>query len=509
MSQPASLTWLAGHELRLGWRDFAALMTAGGRARTRNAVILVIVFAACMHGFAYWIVAGYADVSLASDPTTLVAITATLLLSWSLLLSQAMESVTRAFYTRADLDLILTSPVSARKVFAVRMGRIAVAAVAVAVLLAAPFIDVLVLRGGARWLAAYGVVAAMGAVATAGALALTIALFRLVGPKRTRLIAQIVAAVIGAAFVIGLQVMAIFSGGTLSRAAALQSEWVMARAPGIDSLVWWPARAALGDGAALLAIVLFSFALLGCAIFLFSARFGDHAMAAAGVGSARVRQRRGSLAFRSRSPQRVLRQKEWTLLLRDPWLISQTLMQILYLLPPALLLWLTFRTGNEDYVVLIPVIVMAAGQLAGGLAWLSISGEDAPDLVATAPVAASRIMAAKIEAVIGMIALIFAPIVAVLAFDSVYAAFIASLGILAAAGGSTLIQISFRVQARRSQFRRRQTSSRIATFAEAFSSIAWAATAAIAADGSWYAIITATIAVLILLGVRWIRPRQA
>ena len=42
-------------------------------------------------------------------------------------------------------------------------------------------------------------------------------------------------------------------------------------------------------------------------------------MAAAGVGSARVRQFRGSLAFRRRSPQRVLRQKEWTLLLRDPW----------------------------------------------------------------------------------------------------------------------------------------------------------------------------------------------
>jgi ABC-2 type transport system permease protein len=35
------------------------------------------------------------------------------------------------------------------------------------------------------------------------------------------------------------------------------------------------------------------------------------------------------------------------------------------------------------------------------------------------------------------------------------------------------------VQARRSQFRRRQTSSRLATFAEAFSSIGWAASAAL------------------------------
>jgi ABC-2 type transport system permease protein len=117
-----------------------------------------------------------------------------------------MESVTRAFYSRSDLDLVLTSPASARKVFAVRMARIAAAAIAIAVLLAAPFINVLAVLGGSRWLSAYGVVAAIGAVATAAALALTVALFRIIGAKRTRLIAQIVAAVIGAAFVILLQI---------------------------------------------------------------------------------------------------------------------------------------------------------------------------------------------------------------------------------------------------------------------------------------------------------------
>ena len=505
MSRPDTLTWLAGHELRLGWRDWVSLMTAGHRNRVRTVTIALILFAAFMHLFAYWIVAGYADASVASDTATLVGVTGTLVLSWSLLLSQAMESVTRAFYARSDLDLILTSPVSARKVFAVRMGRIAAGAVMIAVLLAAPFINVLVLRGGSRWFAAYGVVAAMGAVATAAALALTIALFRLVGAKRTRLIAQIVAAVIGAAFVIGLQIAAIFSSGSISRFAALQSDWMLAHAPDTSSAFWWPAHAVLGDLRALVAVVLFGFALLGFAIALFSRRFGDHALAAAGVSSTIVRQRRWSLTFRRRSAARVLRQKEWTLLARDPWLISQTLMQILYLLPPAVLLWVTFRHG-DSYVVLIPVVVMAAGQLAGGLAWLSISGEDAPDLVASAPITAGRILQAKIEAVIGMIALVFAPIVAVLAFDSLFAALVAALGILIAAGAATLIQICFRTQAKRSQFRRRQTSSRIATFAEAFSSIAWAATSALAAAGTWTALGPALIAVAILFGVRMISP---
>jgi ABC-2 type transport system permease protein len=500
------LVWLAGHELRLGWRDWVSLMTAGHRNRARTAAIALIVFGAFMHLFAYWIVAGYADASVASDTATLVGITGTLVLSWSLLLSQAMESVTRAFYARSDLDLILTSPVSARKVFAVRMVRIAAAAVMIAVLLAAPFINVLAMRGGSRWLAAYGVVAAMGAVATAAALALTIALFRLVGAKRTRLIAQIVAAVIGAAFVIGLQIAAIFSSGSISRFAALQSDWMLAHAPDTSSAFWWPAHAMLGDRRALVAVVVFGFGLLGLAIALFSRRFGDHALAAAGVSNTVVRQRRWSLTFRRRSPARVLRQKEWTLLTRDPWLISQTLMQILYLLPPAVLLWVTFRGGAGSYVVLIPVVVMAAGQLAGGLAWLSISGEDAPDMVASAPITAGRILRAKIEAVMGMIALVFAPIVAVLAFDSLFAAAVAALGILTAAAAATLIQICFRTQAKRSQFRRRQTSSRIATFAEAFSSIAWAATSALAAAGSWAALGPALIALFILAGVRMISP---
>ena len=81
------------------------------------------------------------------------------------------------------------------------------------------------------------------------AVALTIALFRVIGAKRTRLVAQIVAAVIGAAFVIGLQIAAIFSAGSLSRFAALQSDWMLAHAPDTHSAFWWPARAVLGDTA--------------------------------------------------------------------------------------------------------------------------------------------------------------------------------------------------------------------------------------------------------------------
>ena len=168
------------------------------------------------------------------------------------------------------------------------------------------------------------------------------------------------------------------------------------------------------------------------------------------------------------------------LLWRDPWLLSQTLMQLLYLLPPALMLWRSFGDGPGAFVVLVPVVVMAAGQLAGGLAWLTISGEDATDLVATAPLPAAALLRAKIEVVLLCIAVIVTPLLAALALISWQMAMVAALATIAAAISATCIQLWYRVQARRSQFRRRQTSSRIATFAEAFSSIGWAATAVLA-----------------------------
>ena len=508
MSRPGTLAWFARHELRLTWRDVIYMMTAGRRRRARGVAIGVLAFAIFMHLLAFSMVDPYASVGRNPDKLVLVVITGSALLSWSLMLSQAMESVTRAFYARSDLDLILSSPVAARRLFAVRIAAMALSIALMAMLLAAPFIDVLAVRGGVRWLGAYGVVLAMGLAATAFAVALTVALFRTIGPRRTRIVAQIVAAVIGAVFVIGLQVAAILSYGTLSRTSFLQSDTVVALAPDAGSVLWWPARAILGDVVALAAVLAASCALLGAAIVVFSRRFADHAVAAAGVASAARRQRRRT-GFGRNSPTRALRHKEWTLLRRDPWLVSQTLMQLLYLLPPAVLMWRSFATNTDGLGLLVPVLIMASGQLGGGLAWLAISGEDAPDLVASAPVAAGRVLRAKIEAVMGGIALVFAPFAAALALVSPFIALVSAGGIALAAASATAIQLSFRAQARRSLFRRRQISSRIATFAEAFASIGWAATGALAAAGTWFAVVTGLFALSVVVGARLIAPARA
>src|SRR5215475_11335195 len=197
MSATAAFSWFARHELRLTWREWLAMITAGRRRRTRTAIIGILIFGAIMHLPAWAVIGRYANLRSPLDKTSLIVLTATILLAWALLLSQAIESVTRVFYARADLDLIMSSPARITNVFSVRIAAIALTVTVMALLFSAPFVDILVLGGGVRWLFAFGVVVAVGLSAGAFAIAITIALFRLIGPARTRLIAQILAAVIG------------------------------------------------------------------------------------------------------------------------------------------------------------------------------------------------------------------------------------------------------------------------------------------------------------------------
>src|SRR5260370_9807104 len=147
MSSAAALTWFARHEIRLAWREWLAMMTAGRRGRKRAAIIGLTVFAAVMHLPAYAVIGRFADLQAPLDKSTLIVITATVLLAWALMLSQAIESVTRVFYARAGLDLIMSSPVTLANVFSVRIAAIALSVVPMALLLSTPFFVVVGVGG--------------------------------------------------------------------------------------------------------------------------------------------------------------------------------------------------------------------------------------------------------------------------------------------------------------------------------------------------------------------------
>jgi ABC-2 type transport system permease protein len=391
----------------------------------------------------------------------------------------------------------------------VRIVMMALTSWVMSALVISPFVNVAVVLGGLHWLAGYVVLLSVSLAATGTGVLITLALFRTVGAQRTRLTAQILAAIVGAAFLIGMQVVAILSFGSMSRFTLFDPAFLANHAPSAGSFWWFAARAAAGQTHAVFLILAASVLFFAMGAWLGAVQFRRIVVSALGVTEKTPRGRASDRAFRSYSPLSALVHKEIKLIARDPWLVSQTLMQVLYLIPPAVMLWVSFGQNTQVSVIIAPVVVMAVGQLAGGLAWLTISGEDAPDLIATAPISAFTRLWAKVLSVLALIAVIVLPIAFCLAFISLWGAVVTFTGAMIAAASAILVQLWFRSQAKRTTFRRRQVASKASTLAEAGASISCAAGTALIAAGSPLAVLPVVL-LLIVLGISWsIRPKHS
>lgn len=508
LAAPSALSRFTRHELTLTWRDWSWLFSGRRNRSTRRALVGIFVFTAVLHLIAYLVLSPYFADGGTLDQTAMAVIMVSIALSFTMMLSQSLESVTRAFYARDDLDLILSSPAPSRDLFLVRIAMMGLMSWTMSVLMIAPFINVAAVLDGPPWLAGYPVMLAVSLLATGLAVLVTLGLFRGVGAKRTRLIAQITAAVIGATFLIGLQIVAIISYGSMSRFSLFNPDFIAANAPAADSAFWLPAAAVTGAVGPLIIILSGAVLFFAAAAYTGAIQFRRIVIAALGVSEETKRQSGAHRAFRMRSTGAALVHKELKLIARDPWLISQTLMQVLYLLPPAVMLWISFGEDIRISAIIAPVIVMAIGQLAGGLAWLTISGEDAPDLIATAPVSGSARLWAKVRAVLVIVSIAVAPLAAGLALISLWGALVTFCGALIAASCAILVQLWFRAQAKRAMFRRRQVASKASTFTEATASILCAGATAMVAAGEPLAIIPALLLVLVM-GTAWsISPKR-
>lgn len=508
IASSSALMRFSRHELRLAWRDWAWMFSGWRNTSLRRALIGMGLFYAIMHLIAYAVLSPHLNSGFVLDHTALAMLSVTVLLSFTMMLSQAMESVTRAFYARDDLDLILSSPAPSRDLFLVRIVMMAFTSWVMSALVISPFLNVAVVLGGERWLSGYVVLLAVSLTATGAGVLITLALFRTVGAQRTRLTAQILAAIVGAAFLIGMQVVAILSFGSMSRFTLFDPAFLADHAPTAGSAWWLPAHAVAGRTDAVFLFFAVSVLFFAAGAWRGAVQFRRIVVSALGVTERTPRGRASERAFRGYSPLGALVHKELKLIARDPWLVSQTLMQVLYLIPPAVMLWVSFGENTEISVLIAPVIVMAVGQLAGGLAWLTISGEDAPDLIATAPVSAFTRLWAKVLSVLTLVAAIVVPMSACLAFLSAWGAAATFAGAMIAAASAILVQLWFRAQAKRITFRRRQVASKASTLAEAAASISCAAGTALIAAGSPLALLPVVL-LLTVLGVSWsIRPKH-
>ena len=155
MNPPGTYAWFARHEMRLFWRDWVGLLSAGRSKPIRGLVIAAVVFFGIMHLLAYAIIAPLAESPIVPDKKTLLIVTGGLFLSVTTMVSHAMDSVTRSFYARVHLDLILSSPAPPNRVFSVRMLALPFATMVLPPVIARPFLNAFALLGSTFCLWAY------------------------------------------------------------------------------------------------------------------------------------------------------------------------------------------------------------------------------------------------------------------------------------------------------------------------------------------------------------------
>jgi hypothetical protein len=181
----------------------------------------------------------------------------------------------------------------------------------------------------------------------------------------------------------------------------------------------------------------------------------------------------------------ALRIKEHRLLARDPWLISQMMMQALYTVPVGIVMWRHGGITSAPGVAFGPMLVIIAGQFSGALAWLALSAEDAPDFLMTAPATRWQIERAKLAAILEPVAITMAVPMLMLMWVAPYGAVIAIVCAAGASGSGALLMLWRQAPARRGMVLRRHSQSKVLALGEHWLSMLWAATDAIAAFGSW------------------------
>ena len=392
-----------------------------------------------------------------------------------------------------------------------RLG-VAVRVAAVYFILISGLLVGLLVLGQWRWIAIAPTLGGLALLTTAGGLVLTLLLFATVGPRATRVISQVMGALIGASLILVFQAPNYIPGA--DRTAAMRRLVNTVRTLDLPSDSPWlvPARALLGDVDALAAWLIASVLAFALAVAWFSLRYAKDAAAAVAAAPKRRKSERVR-GFRGGVTASLLR-KEWRLLRRDPVLLSQILLQLIYLVP--MLFYLVRDLGDSAASAAFLGVVGGAvsvigASLAASLVWITVSAEDAPDLVAAAPLSRARIERAKLLGAVTPVLLVIAGASALLAAKSPTAALWTFVGGVCAAISAGLVGLWHQEPGSRRDFRRRPRASWTAQLGQGFVGLGWASATGICASGlpPLLALIPALIALGLLLALHESRRNPA
>lgn len=395
---PGGFAWLTLAELRTAW----ASRPTGWQQGLSTALM------------SFWILVGLAaglalrEVPIPGGPLSNAIFFVTGAAMLAFMITQGMLGSQRTLYEAGDLDLLFSAPMPPRIVVAAKLSGIVAAVLMTYAVLILPILLPIALLGHPGLLGAALLIVALALVGGCVGLGLTLALARLAGPRAARTVGQIVAALAGGSVFVATQFYS-GPGRDMARGADRDPLSLFDRLAQMDLLQHGPAtlpgRAALGDPLAL-ALILG----IGIAVFALTA-WAMQRWFLAGYQAGRMR-----LGGRTRAARTAIAghfrtslfaatfAKEWRLLARDPALLFQVLMRLIYLAP------FFFIAGNAggEIGLLAPSLafanVLVAGQLVASLAWLTVAAEDTPDLIAVAPVDKGEIEQSKLMAALAMAA---------------------------------------------------------------------------------------------------------
>ena len=512
-AKSGSFAWLLAHEARLAARSFPRNPGTGFFARNRTLLFWSLLLGALLHGIAIPFSKTLFAVPHRPDAAELMSISFFILIGFTILVARALDGVTQLLYSRSDLDLLLSSPLPQNRIFSARLVAVAGQTILPALFFTAPFANVAALRGDTRWLALYPLVLALAALATAIAAGLATCLFSAIGAKRTRIVAQVVATLLATGIGVGAQLGKLLSPENQVWVSARLEAWSQSSAFAADSPLVWPARGLLGAPWPLMELIGIAALTLALTGHFIAGRLAANAVTAMGAdmgirdrGQVRPKARRGPKF--SPDSSAMLRRKEWMIALRSPWLVAELLTPLIYLLPPVLVLSKAAEGDTPPLWLMASALAMLASQIAAGVSRLMISGEDAPELVATAPVTAGARDRAKIIAVIGVtFALMLVPLGLVF-WHSVWAGICGFAGALAAVACVCCIHLWFRTPGKRLSFYGRTKVPLTVSIADQLVGLLIASTAGLAIrDNAWALATLAGAAALLVLA--WRKRGQA
>lgn len=445
---PGSFVWLTLNELRLA---MLAYQRKDWQAALAYFLLVVwtlvgIVIALAMRG-----------VPLDGGPFTRAIVLLVSAWVFTLMVTQAIVTSQRTLYEAGDLDLLFSAPLPPRTVIAAKLAGITGSIMLTYATILLPIVLPMALLGHAELLGAVALLVALALFGACSGLAITLALARIAGPRAARTVGQIAAALSGGAAFLVIQFYNSRDrdeGGIDLLFRQIERAGLVDSGPGA-----WPGHAALGDPIAVLflfggAALIFAFTAWAMqTLFLSGYRAGGMRLS----GRTRAATSRIARHFRAGLFATTFA-KEWRLLARDPALIFQILLRLVYLAP------IFFIGMQSDGAIPIGpslafVSVIVAGQVVSSLAWLAAAAEDSPDLITVAPVTKDDVDSAKLLAALAMSAPVVLLLPIVIAFETIPGALV-TIAITALGGWLTgYLEVSNATPAPRSTFQRKSQGS--------------------------------------------------